>query len=167
MTSNYHTPIVPGDAADASTVNTPLGALDSQITVNTANIATNTSGLATLNTTITNLSTGVTGQAVKANSLVLPRGADLTIASGVVTVTHSRHRLDTEGAAASDTLDTINGGVDGQILIISQVANARDITIGHNTGNIWTKTAANVVWTVANNTMMLVYNSLLSQWQEI
>lgn len=34
-------------------------------------------------------------------------GADLTIASGSVTLTHPSHKIDTEGAAASDDLDTV------------------------------------------------------------
>lgn len=70
------------------------------------------------------------------NKLVLGIGATLTIASGVVTVTHSIHSIDTEAAGATDDLDTINGGTAGQILIIGTVASARDVVLKHGTGNL-------------------------------
>lgn len=40
MTTNYHTPISDGDSNAASTVNTPLGTLDAQLTTNTSEITT-------------------------------------------------------------------------------------------------------------------------------
>ena len=63
----------------------------------------------------------------------------LTIASGVVTLTNnsSSYVLDTEGAAATDDLDTINGGQDGQIIYLRIANNARNVIVKHNTGNIW------------------------------
>lgn len=60
----------------------------------------------------------------------------LTIASGVVTVTGSMHKIDTEAAAATDDLDTINGGTEGDWLIIHSATSTRDPTIKHGTGNI-------------------------------
>ena len=63
----------------------------------------------------------------------------LTIASGVVTLTNnsSSYVLDTEGAAATDNLDTINGGQDGQIIYLRIANDARNVIVKHNTGNIW------------------------------
>lgn len=62
--------------------------------------------------------------------------SDLTIAAGAIAVTGNFHRVDTEAAAATDDLDTINGGSDGQRLILSSVSSARDVTIKNGTGNI-------------------------------
>lgn len=63
-------------------------------------------------------------------------GPTLTIASGAITVTHSFHLIDTEGSASADDLDTINGGKDGDLLMLAPVNSARDPTLKHNTGNL-------------------------------
>ena len=66
--------------------------------------------------------------------------ATATIASGAITVPSSRFTLlqpvDTEAAAATDDLDTINGGREGQIVTFFGVANARDVTYKDGTGNL-------------------------------
>lgn len=65
--------------------------------------------------------------------------ASLTIASGVVTLPHGGDllvTLDTEGAAAADDLDTINGGRPGQRITIIQAASTRDPTLKDGTGNL-------------------------------
>lgn len=94
-----------------------------------------------------NLAIGTTN----ANRLLLQKRttfnpSTLTIASGVITITKSHHRVDTESAAATDDLDTINGGVDGDILILESLNDARTIVVRHNgggTGNIFLQGAAN------------------------
>jgi hypothetical protein len=68
--------------------------------------------------------------------LRIPSKGELTIAAGVITVTGSRHTVDTQGDAASDDLDTINGGTDGDILILRSANNARTVTVKDSTGNI-------------------------------
>ena len=62
--------------------------------------------------------------------------APLTIATGAVTATQTTHTIDTEGATASDDLDTINGGTEGDILIITSANNARTVVVKDATGNI-------------------------------
>lgn len=59
-----------------------------------------------------------------------------TIASGVITATSSYVQIDTEGAAATDDLDTINGGVSGDVLVLYSTSNVRDPTIKDGTGNL-------------------------------
>lgn len=60
----------------------------------------------------------------------------LTISGGVVTVgSLSYYNIATEASAATDDLDTINGGVDGQILILKSVSATRDVNITE-VGNI-------------------------------
>jgi len=58
-----------------------------------------------------------------------------TIATGVITATSSFIAVDTEGAAASDDLVTINGQAAGRVLILQSTSSARDITV-KTTGNI-------------------------------
>lgn len=94
----------------------------------------------------------------------------LTIASGVVTLTNnsSSYALDTEGAAATDDLDTINGGQDGQIIYIRSTADARNVVIKHNTGNIWNpqfcNASKNVTLDLTTDFAVLRYDSTLAKW---
>ena len=60
-----------------------------------------------------------------------------TISSGVIAYTSAYMVVDTEGAAATDNLDTISGGVDGDRLIIRATNGARHIVLKHLTGNIY------------------------------
>lgn len=60
-----------------------------------------------------------------------------TISSGVINYTACMIAVDTEGAAGTDDLTTINGGATGDLLFIRCAANARDVVIKHGTGNIF------------------------------
>lgn len=66
----------------------------------------------------------------------LAAATELTISSGSVTATQSHHKIDTESDAASDDLETIAGGSEGDILIIEPENAARTIVVKHNIGNI-------------------------------
>lgn len=83
-----------------------------------------------------------------------------TIATGAITFAASYMRVDTEGAAASDDLDTISGGSDGDILILRSTLNSRDVNIT-SAGNI----VCNL--TVLNNVgdrITLIYDGILTAW---
>ena len=54
-------------------------------------------------------------------------GAVKTISAGVITVDYEKHRVDTEGSAASDDLDTMLGGYRGQTVIIGEENSSRDV----------------------------------------
>jgi hypothetical protein len=84
------------------------------------------------------------GSAAFQKFVCLSSPSTLTIASGVVTATKSSHKIDTESSASSDDLTTINGGVANAILVIQPADDARTVVIKHGTGNIKTKTAADV-----------------------
>lgn len=56
-------------------------------------------------------------------------GRTVTISTGAITVTQDIHWVDTEGAAASDDLTTINGGHDGQILTLRAADAARTVVV--------------------------------------
>ncbi len=55
--------------------------------------------------------------------------SELTIASGVITVTTSAHTVDTEADAASDDLDSISGGTTGQILVLRAANGGRTVNL--------------------------------------
>lgn len=135
MTTNYHTPIPAGSPANASTFNNPLGQLDSAI-----------KSLASL--TKLNVSTDTT----------------LTINSGAITITRSRHLIDTEGAAVSDDLTTINGGVEGDIVFLQTVSNSRVVLV-KNTGNIYPGDGSEVRLDNTRKVLALMYDG--TNWNEV
>jgi hypothetical protein len=97
--------------------------------------------------------------------LQLRNWAALTLSGGTVTVTCSVHTIAGEDASA-DALDTINGGVDGAILIISPSSDTVDITVT-DVGNIVLTGAADFVMSKNTDTMMLIYSGPLTKWLEI
>lgn len=93
-----------------------------------------------------------------------------SITSDSITVKNAkitRIKVDTEASAAADNLATINGGVDGQIITLQQTANARVVTVKHNTGNIRLNGGTDCVLTTAYRTLTLVYDSSISAWVEV
>lgn len=90
----------------------------------------------------------------------------LTIATGVVTLTNnsSSYVLDTEGAAATDDLDTINGGQDGQIVILNSANAARNIVVKHNIGNIFNPYTTNITLDLTTDIVQLRYSSTAAKW---
>jgi hypothetical protein len=83
-----------------------------------------------------------------------------------VTVTRTHHYLDTEGAASTDDLDTINGGADGDILILSTLNSARDVVVKHGTGNIFLGSSADKTLNTLSDSIML-RNRGGSSWYQI
>lgn len=71
-----------------------------------------------------------------AGKVNLSTDAELTIASGAITITKSFHRVDTEGDSASDNLTTINGGAEGDILILRAEDSARTVVVKDGGGNL-------------------------------
>lgn len=90
--------------------------------------------------------------------------SELTIASGVVTADQTFHSIDTETDASTDDLDTINGGGDGDIIIIKAVHADRTIVVKDGTGNL--QTAGHFSMDNSTDTMMLI-NSGGSTWLEL
>lgn len=86
----------------------------------------------------------------------------LTISSGAITVTKSYHRVDTEGSAASDDLDTINGGFDGQILVLRTYTGSHDVVVKNNTGNIYC--GSDRTLSIIYDTITLLYMADESKW---
>jgi len=90
----------------------------------------------------------------------------LTIASGAVTPTQTRHTVDTEASAATDDLDTINttNASDGHILILSSATGSRDVTVKNGTGNV---TLHHGDFVLASSTYYLVLILRNGTWYEL
>tara|TARA_A100000171_G_scaffold51183_2_gene64726 strand:+ start:8244 stop:10058 length:1815 start_codon:yes stop_codon:yes gene_type:complete len=71
-------------------------------------------------------------------------------------------RLDTEGGAASDDLDTISGGVDGQRLRVRTNVDARDVVIKHLSGNI--DCGTDITLSTRSDVAVFEYDEILSVW---
>lgn len=91
--------------------------------------------------------------------------SELTISSGAVTITAGVHMVDTEGDAASDDLDTVNGGRTGDILVIVPANAARTVVAKHGTGNLNLSSGAD--FTMDEDDDFLVLLLIGSTWQEI
>ena len=96
------------------------------------------------------------------NKLVLSSD-ELTISGGTITVTKSRHTVDTEGDASTDDLTSIGGGVDGQMLLLTAAADARTVVV-KATGNIATPGGTDFSLDAASDSIMLMYVGSLSKW---
>tara|TARA_R110000824_G_scaffold47353_3_gene134954 strand:+ start:15073 stop:15780 length:708 start_codon:yes stop_codon:yes gene_type:complete len=90
---------------------------------------------------------------------------ELTIATGIVTATKSNHTIDTEGDAATDDLITINGGSDGDILVLRAANGSRVPTVKDSSGNILTE--GDFVMNAVDDTITLMYVASFSKWVEI
>ena len=99
-----------------------------------------------------------------AGTTLRSRKTTLTIASGAVTATRSFHLIAGEGGAADD-LVTINGGSDGQILVLRASSDSVTITV-KSTGNIVTS-GSDMALDNANDTITLMYDSNLTKWLEL
>jgi len=82
----------------------------------------------------------------------------LTISSGAITITQSYHYVDTEAAAATDDLDTINGGTAGDILFLRTVDSTRDVVIKHGTGNIVTSDGSDYTMDSTDDVVQLIFD---------
>ncbi len=70
---------------------------------------------------------------------------ELTIAAGVVVITQSVHKIDTEADAATDDLDTITGGANGDMLRLYRAAAGREVVLTTGVGNIVVSTGAETI----------------------
>lgn len=88
---------------------------------------------------------------------------ELTIATGVVTATQTYQDIDTEAAASTDDLNTINGGTDGDIIILTPISNGRTVVCKDGVGNL--SLNGDFSMTSTSDTITLLYNGAL--WLEL
>jgi hypothetical protein len=93
----------------------------------------------------------------------------LTIAGGVASITNSgaSYRIATQGGASSDDLDTINGGDNGEVIIIQSADSTQDVVVKHLTGNIYLNNTQSYNLETTNDRLVLQYNSTDSRWIEV
>jgi len=115
----------------------------------------------------TNAGVTIDGVKLKDSGIIFADAGELTIASGAITITGTYHTVDTESDAASDDLDTINGGTDGKVIILQSEADARNVVVKHNTGNIFLAIASDFTLDTKEQSITLVYSGALSKWVEV
>ena len=98
-------------------------------------------------------------------NIALAAPTELTISGGIVTKTKSYHIIDTAADAATDDLDTINGGSDGDIIYIQAAHADRTIVLKNETGNI--HCGADIYLEELRKTVPLLYDGTNSHWHLI
>ena len=112
--------------------------------------------------TIIDKSAGILTPYINPQKLVIGDRSEKTIVAGAVTATGSFHEIDTQGDAASDDLDTINGGENGMTLIIVAANSARTVVAKDATGNL--RLNGDFSLDHQNDTLTLIYNG--TNWLE-
>lgn len=106
---------------------------------------------------------------VSSGFLNVGSASEVTInSSGAITATKTYHEVDTYSDASSDNLDTINGGSEGDILILKSVNNSRDTTIRDTAvsgGNISLDGGVQFVLSSTSDRIVLMYDG--AYWQEL
>lgn len=106
-----------------------------------------------------------TGSSTGFNDLLAPYkrvisgNQEVTISGGEITISGGFATVDTESSAASDDLDTINGGVPGQMLILNINTTGRSVVIKHATGNIYTASGSDVTLDASRKYALLIYDN--------
>lgn len=109
------------------------------------------------------------GLQVGAGLLSIGEAIHTTIVNDIITVTGSNYMVDTEAGAANDDIDTIEGGIDGALLILRAESDGRTVHVRRGVAG-----ADNILLGVAdrelNNVwdrLLLIYDGDLSLWVEI
>lgn len=113
---------------------------------------------------------GVQGAQIDTAGLLASYGfrlgrSTVTIAAGEITATRAFHLVETQAAAATDDLDTINGWVDGDVLVLTPYDNGHTVVVKDNTGNI--QCAGDFSMDSFHDTMTLVFNTTRGKWHEL
>jgi hypothetical protein len=89
--------------------------------------------------------------------------SEVTISSGAITVYRMFHIVDTEGGAATDDLDTINGTVSGNILVLRSSTGTRTVVVKDGTGNL--KLNGDFSMDKSSDTIALIFDG--NSWLEL
>ena len=115
--------------------------------------------------TILSSTLGVSGDITTSARLILGGESELTIATGVITITGSIHMVDTEGDASTDDLDTISGFADGGLLVLRAIDDTHTVVLKDGTGNLLL--AGDFSLTHRADSIILGFTAALNQWYEI
>jgi hypothetical protein len=86
-----------------------------------------------------------------------------TIDSGIITVTKSFVRIETESGATTDDLDTISGGIAGDLLVIRALDGAHTVVAKDATGNM--QLAGDFSLDTILDTLILIHG--YNRWHEL
>jgi len=89
------------------------------------------------------------------------RWTDEQISAGEITATSKAVRLEPE-TGITDTLDTVNGGYDGMVVVLCNQDSGDTITLSNATGNL--QIGANVILNDIYDTHTIVYRSSDAVW---
>jgi hypothetical protein len=117
------------------------------------------------NVFLTNVAQSVTAATTFAGPFVLNR-TDVVISGDAITVDGNYMRVDTEGGAATDNLQTISGGLANQIIVIQTLNTSRDVTVKHGTGNIFLHGGVDFALTGTRDKLLLICHGG-TEWNEI
>lgn len=106
----------------------------------------------------------VSGTATFTGSVIFANDGELTISSGAITPTGAFHTVDTQSDAASDDLDTINGGTDGERIYLRAAHTDRTVVIKDGTGNIETADGQDISLVNTEKVVTLLYDGTLTKW---
>jgi len=96
---------------------------------------------------------------------ILSKGAELTVSSaGAITVTDSYHLV--KGATDGDDLTDINGGTQaGQVLVLQNSDDAKDVIVKHGAGKIVLSGSSDVTLDKPDDNITLIYTG--AKWLQI
>lgn len=109
---------------------------------------------------------GITGVVIEQNITANAIDVGLyrpEILSGVIYATYNFLQLNTEGGAATDDLDTINGGYEGMVLTLRTWSNSRDVVVKRGTGNLVMPSD----FTLDTNLKTITFIKVGSSWYEV
>lgn len=115
-----------------------------------------------IGTLSSDIQTQVTARVSKTDA-AFTASTELTISGGAITRTQALHTVDTEADAASDNLDTISGGADGNILFIRANHTDRTVVVTES-GNIVIPQGTQISLDDNIKTLLLVYDGTLTKW---
>ena len=91
-------------------------------------------------------------------NIALESAVALIISSGAVTKSCSHHTIDTEGGASADYLDIINGGNEGEALLIRPASGSRVTVLRSGIGNILIPSGGTMSLDDAGKYVLLIFN---------
>lgn len=100
---------------------------------------------------------------VAGGGLNVANSTQLTVSEGTVTVSKAYHTVNTEGGVSTDDLQTINGGTEGDILVLRAAHNDRTVVLMDGNGNLRLRGDFNLDTT--EDTITLLFDG--STWVEI
>jgi len=92
--------------------------------------------------------------------IALEDAEELTIADGVIEKTQAHHMVDTEADAGTDDLISINGGNEGDIILLRPAGPTRAIVLKHGASNIWNPALVDIALNGPGAYAMLIFDGV-------